>query len=38
MMEIKFYTLTTLQDFFKNHLDRFVKFDYSNMFFKDKIS
>lgn len=38
MMEIKFYTLTILQDFLKNCLDRYVKFDYSNMFFKDKIS
>ena len=38
MMEIKFYTLTILQDFLENCLDRYVKFDYSNMFFKDKIS
>lgn len=38
MMEIKFYTLTILHDYLKNCLDCYVKFDYSNMFVKDKIS
>lgn len=38
MMEIKLYTLMILHDYLKNRLDRYVKFDYSNMFLKDKIS
>lgn len=38
MMEIKFYTLTILQDFLKNCIDHYVKLDYSKMFFKDKIN